>query len=85
MLEPFTALATWFGSFRHSPVGPGCVTVRMKPSCGSDHSIILVEQSEGFTALTLIVDTDPIILVSNGGDTGSGIQDDLERVQISIV
>jgi hypothetical protein len=34
--------------------------------------------TEGITALTLIVDTDPINLVSNGGDTGSGIQDDLE-------
>jgi hypothetical protein len=41
--------------------------------------------TEEITALTLIVDTYPIISVSNGGDTGSGIQDDLERVQISIV
>jgi hypothetical protein len=57
----------------------------MKPSFGSNHSSHSVEWSEGFTALTLIVDTDPIILVSNGGDTESGIQDDLELMQISIV
>jgi hypothetical protein len=36
-------------------------------------------------ALTLVVDTYPIIFVSNGSDTGSGIQEDLERMEASIV
>jgi len=31
-------------------------------------------------ALALKENPDPIILVSNGGDTGSGIQDDLEHM-----
>jgi hypothetical protein len=34
--------------------------------------------AEGIIALTLKEDTDTIILMSNGGDTGSWIQDDLK-------
>jgi len=35
--------------------------------------------------LALKEDTNLFILVSNGGDTGSGIQNDVELVQFSIV
>ena len=41
--------------------------------------------TEGIMALTLIPDTYTIILMSSSGNTGSGIQDDLERMQISVV
>jgi hypothetical protein len=53
MLEAFTALATLAGSFRHSPVGPDFLTVRMKPSFGSNHSSHSVEWSEGFYSTDL--------------------------------
>jgi hypothetical protein len=46
----------------------------MKPLLGSNHeTVIWRDVAEGITALTLKEDTDPVILVSNGGNTGSGI------------
>jgi hypothetical protein len=85
MLEPFTALEMASLLIFHSFEGPSCVTSRIKPEPGSSlKSLIRESFTKRVTTLALIVDPDEAAIL-NGGDTTSGIQDNVELMQSSPV
>jgi hypothetical protein len=85
ILEPFTALAMASLLIFHSFVGPRRVTSRIKPEPGSiPKSLISESFTKRTTTLALIVDPDDAAIL-DGGDTRSGIQDDVELMQSSPV
>ena len=84
-LELLTAFAIGRASF-HGCEDPHWFTIRIKLVFGS----ILRELFCGcfpkvMLSLTLVVDTHGVIIVAYSRNTWSGIQDDLERMEVSIV